>query len=134
MAIHNEIGHIGEQIASDYLVEHGLAIVERNFRRAYGEIDIVARETTNLIVFVEVKTVSWETARRGDPAGVTHETHRPEDNVHPQKLKRLARTIESYMLYKRYTGNWRFDVLAVYVDQTIRKAHVRHLKDIVIGA
>jgi putative endonuclease len=134
MAIHNEIGRIGEQIAADYLIEHGYTVIEQNFRRPYGEIDIVARETQDLLVFVEVKSVSWETSRRGDPATVTHETHRPEDNVHPQKLKRLSRTIESYMLTKRYTGNWRFDVMAVYIDQTTRRAHVRHLKDIVIGS
>jgi len=134
MAIHNQIGQIGEQIASEYLIERGWVILDRNFRRPYGEIDIVARETPDLLVFVEVKSVSWETGRRGDPTRVTHETHRPEDNVHPQKLKRLARTIESYMLTRRYTGNWRFDVMAVYIDQAICKAHVRHIKDIVIGS
>ena len=43
MAKHNELGVAGEDVASDYLKSLGWQVVTRNFRRPYGEIDIVAR-------------------------------------------------------------------------------------------
>jgi putative endonuclease len=123
MARHNEIGADGEEVAANYLISLGWKIVTRNFRRPYGEIDIVARETGGKLVFVEVKTVSYET-----------DTHRPEDNVHPQKLKRLSRTIETYLLTKHEEGDWRFDVLAVYLNPATKQAKIRHLEDVIIGS
>ena len=127
----------GEVVAADYLRGLGWTIVTRNFRRPYGEIDIVARETNGKLVFVEVKTVSWETSKHqsrgvGVPYGT--DVHRPEDNVHPQKLKRLSRTIEAYLLTKHYDDDWRFDVIAVYLDPKTKAAKIRHLEDVSIGA
>lgn len=122
MARHNELGADGEQVAADYLSDLGWTIVTRNFRRPYGEIDIVARETGGRLVFVEVKSVSY-----GTP-------YRAEENVHPQKLKRLSRTIQTYLLTKHEEGDWRFDVVVVELDQVSRKAKVRHLEDIIIGS
>jgi putative endonuclease len=133
MAKHNELGAIGEKIAAEYLVEHGMEIIDRNYTRTWGEIDIVARETEGLLVFVEVKSVSYETGK-GGRGGVPYETRRPEENIHPQKLRRLSRTIETYLMSKRYEGEWRFDVMAVFVDQSKRTAYVRHTKDVIIGA
>ncbi len=133
MAQHNEIGTIGEDIAEEYLRRLGYEIVTRNFRRPYGEIDIVARERGGLLVFVEVKTVSWETG--GPDPLVSYETgYRPEENVHPQKLRRLARTIEAYLMGIKYKGEWRFDVMAVFVDPKTKTSKIRHTKDIVIGS
>jgi putative endonuclease len=133
MALHNDIGRIGEDIAEENLRELGFEILYRNFRRPYGEIDIVARESSGFLVFVEVKTVSWETGA-ANPL-VSYETgYRPEDNVHPQKLKRLSRIIEAYLMSTRYLGEWRFDVMAVFVDPKTKIAKIRHTKDIVIGS
>ncbi len=50
-----QTGARGEQLATDYLVHHGYRILERNFRTARGELDIVAFDGAR-IVFVEVKT------------------------------------------------------------------------------
>ena len=133
MAKHNELGVLGESIAAGYLVEKGMRVVERNFRRPYGEIDIIARATDGLLVFVEVKSVSYEISR-GDPSRVSYETYRPEENIHPQKLRRLSRTIEAYLLSKRYDGDWRFDVVAVFIDPKSREARIRHTEDVIIGA
>ena len=57
MATKDDLGRRGEDLASDYLRESGLTIVERNWRCAQGEIDIVAR-TGEELAFVEVKTRS----------------------------------------------------------------------------
>lgn len=132
MAQHNEVGRIGEEIAKRFLKKKGLAIVERNYRKPYGEIDIVARENGTLC-FVEVKTVSYETGAPNDPV-VSRETgYRPEENVHPQKLKRLARVIQAYLFsHGTESEKWRFDVIAVYLDQKTRRAKVKWLKDIII--
>ena len=52
-----QLGRIGENLASEYLEKQGYLILERNFACRQGEIDIIAREKDE-IVFVEVKTRS----------------------------------------------------------------------------
>lgn len=47
-------GADNEQRATEYLIDNGYSILERNFRNKTGEIDIIA-QNDNLIVFVEVK-------------------------------------------------------------------------------
>jgi putative endonuclease len=52
-----ERGRWGETLATQALESHGYEIIQRNWRAATGEIDIVARED-DMWVFVEVKTRS----------------------------------------------------------------------------
>ena len=138
MAKHNEVGVIGEQIAEDFLKGKGHKIVTRNFRKPYGEIDIVSREKSGKWHFIEVKTVSRETnhkvvSHETGSKSVSHETYRPEENVHPQKMKRLMRVIESYILSNNVEDEWQFDVIAVYLDQKNKTAQVNYLEDLVLG-
>lgn len=114
MAIHNQIGKIGEDIASVWLKSKGFIILERNFRKKWGEIDIVARGNNKTLRFIEVKTVSYET-RGMLKHSISHETWRPEDNVHTNKALRLGRTIESWIWEHNYSGAWQIDVLSVKV-------------------
>jgi putative endonuclease len=51
------LGRRGEELAAEYLTATGLRIVERNWRCAQGEIDLVAQDGDET-VFVEVKTRS----------------------------------------------------------------------------
>jgi putative endonuclease len=131
MARHNEIGQIGEDIAEKFLRGKGFEIVERNYRKPYGEIDIVARlpgqgERGGKLHFVEVKTVS-------------HGTYRPEEHLHPWKLKRLSRVFQVYLVShppdRRAGGtpDWQFDVLCVYLNQDKKTARVKEIPNIVIG-
>ena len=53
------LGAAAEQIAADYLRAQGLEILELNFRRRLGELDIVAREG-DVLVIVEVRTRSGD--------------------------------------------------------------------------
>ncbi|PJJ71774.1 putative endonuclease [Diaminobutyricimonas aerilata] len=55
MAAKDELGRRGEELATRYLAGAGLEILDRNWRCAQGEVDIVARDGDEL-VFVEVKT------------------------------------------------------------------------------
>ncbi|PIW74862.1 MAG: YraN family protein, partial [Candidatus Portnoybacteria bacterium CG_4_8_14_3_um_filter_44_15] len=49
-------GDLGEGIAAKYLENNGYKIIERNYRKNWGEIDIVARKD-DCLIFVEVKTM-----------------------------------------------------------------------------
>jgi len=53
--------------------------------------------------------------------------------MHPWKLKRLARTIQTYLIHSRI-GNrkWQFDLLIVYLDLEERKARVRKIENIIL--
>ena len=57
MAAKDTLGRRGEQLAASYLEGRGYEVVDRNWRCPQGEIDIIARDSDEL-VFVEVKTRS----------------------------------------------------------------------------
>lgn len=123
------VGELGEGIACRFLVKRGHKVRDRNYRKKWGEIDIIS-EKDNIIHFIEVKSVSRETL----PSNVNHETdeYRPEDNVHPWKLKRIHRTIQTYLLDKRVSGEteWQIDIIAVFLNTKTRKAKVRVTENI----
>lgn len=124
-----KVGEIGENIACRFLVKHNFDIIERNYWKKWGEIDIIAKKD-GILRFIEVKTVSCENLNN-----VSHETnaHRPEDNIHPWKLKRLSRTIQTYLLEKKNDNvEWQFDAIAIYLDIVSKKAKVDFLEDIII--
>ena len=54
MANKTELGAWGEAIAAEALQSRGFAVIERNYRSRYGEIDIIAR-SDDYLVFAEVK-------------------------------------------------------------------------------
>ena len=116
-----EAGRIGEQIASDFLLGKGFKIIERNYRKPWGEIDIVA-EKAGIVRFVEVKTLS----RNVLPAvSRENDDYRPEEQVHPWKLKKIARTAETYMNSKKDEREYQIDVVGVFLDMKSRKARCR---------
>ena len=55
MAKHNELGKLGEELATQFLTEKGYEILEKNWRNKHKEIDIVAKDGNELVI-VEVKT------------------------------------------------------------------------------
>lgn len=75
-----QIGNIGEEAAADYLCKEGYVILERNYRRSIGEIDIIANNKETL-VFVEVKTRS--NTRYGFPAEAVH-YHKRQKSFKPR--------------------------------------------------
>lgn len=133
MARHNQIGQIGEYIASKFLERKGLKILTKNYRKPYGEIDIVSRERSGKYRFIEVKTVSRETGSF-DSFSALKGSHRPEENVHPMKVRRLMHVIEAYIVSHEIDADWQFDVVAVYLDEKKKIAKVRHLENVVLGS
>ena len=135
-----QIGDLGESLACRFLENKGYKIVERNYLKPYGEIDIIAKKGKET-VFIEVKSVTrpyrrgTSQAGTGNEADVTHETdsYRPEDNLHLWKLKRLTRAINSYLLENKIEeGDWRFDVVIVYLSPKTKKAEIKHIEGIVL--
>lgn len=85
MANHNDnVGQAGEEMATRFLRDKGLAIVERRVRLRRGEIDIVARDGGEW-VFVEVKT------RTSDVAG------HASDAMTRRKLAAFERAVVQYI-------------------------------------
>jgi len=86
-----KIGEIGENIASKFLVKRGFSILDRNYTKKWGELDIVA-EKEGKIYFVEVKSVNC-----GKNLS-SLQVYRPEENMHPRKLQRISRAIQTFIL------------------------------------
>ncbi len=125
-----KIGKLGEDIASKFLMKHGFTVLERNYTKKWGEIDIVAKKD-NKYYFVEVKSVSCVTLPNFKDENPF--IKKPEENMHPWKLKRLSRTIQTYLIHQRL-GNieWQFDLLLVYIDTENRLARVRTIDNIIL--
>ncbi|TSC89823.1 MAG: endonuclease [Parcubacteria group bacterium Gr01-1014_3] len=73
-------GNLGEDLACRYLINNGYKILDRNFRKPCGEIDIIAKDNDATIVFVEVKAL-----RRASSLS-------PEDNMSSSKIAKINRT------------------------------------------
>lgn len=130
-----KIGPLGEDIASEYLENKGFSVVQCNYRKKCGEIDIIC-EKRGVLHFVEVKSVSCEISNKVS-ADVSRETDsfRPEDNIHPAKLKRIFRTIQIF-LAEKYTNNnpeWQVDAVTVKLDVGSRQAKVKFIENIVVN-
>ena len=94
-------GKIGEDIAIDFLKKKGYKIIERNYKCVFGEVDIVALDSGN-IVFVEVKS------RRSEYFGD------PTDAVDLNKQKKISKIALNYLKEKRLDNHdARFDVIAI---------------------
>ncbi len=129
-------GKIGENIAVRFLVKHGFLILDRNYTKNWGEIDIVA-EKSDKLYFIEVKSVSRETLNAFIPKSYDNSDeryeHRPEDNMHPWKLKRLSRIIQTYLLSKNLNEKeWQVDLLVVYLCKKEKKAKIKVVSDIIL--
>lgn len=115
MDLRQSVGRRGEEEAARFLAKRGFAILDRNVRSRFGEIDLVARDGKTL-VFVEVKTLR---EGAGDP---------PEAAVTGTKRRQLGRLAQQYLKWKRFGEvPCRFDVVAVTLDARDRVKTLRHL-------
>ena len=114
-------GRVGEQVAVIFLERKGFKVLEKNYRKPWGEIDIIA-EKDGIIRFVEVKALSRETSPDNSRE---NNGYRPEEQVHPAKLRKIARTAELYMNYRQDSRDFQIDVVGVFLDVKTRKAICR---------
>jgi putative endonuclease len=111
------LGRQGEQLAAEYLEKAGFRILDRNYRCAGGEIDIVAADRRDLVA-CEVKTRS----------GVRYGT--PVEAVTGEKLRRLRRLAVHWVLVHGVT----FDGLRVDIVGVLRSPSgdftIEHLRGV----
>ncbi len=117
--VRRKTGDLGERLAAIFLERKGFTILDRNYLKPWGEIDIVALRK-GVIHFVEVKTISRESM---PPEGSREMVHRPEEELTALKLRKVARTASLYMEGKRDTREYQIDAVTVILDRERRKAH-----------
>lgn len=104
-------GKAAEALAANYLRDQGVTIVAENFATAYGEIDLIGRET-NTLVFIEVKFRSKP--YYGSAA----------EQVTTAKQARIVQTANIYLQQQRLADKitCRFDVVAIYPEVGVSKS------------
>jgi putative endonuclease len=111
------IGRLGETFAAEYLARQGYEILEKNYRKPFGEIDIVARER-GILVFIEVKT------RHSSVYGT------PVEAVDARKQRQLSRIAQDYLLNGQLSdATARFDVIGVTLDAHNRPTQIELIKN-----
>ena len=99
-----EIGDFGEEITSNYLEKNGYRILDRNYSKPFGEIDIIAIKGY-VISFVEVKT------RKSDDFAYAAEA------VDFYKQERIKRASQAFLMERKLTDFFiSFDISEVYLD------------------
>jgi len=95
------LGKEGERIAEQYLKRKGYKVVERNYRCAAGEVDLIVLDR-RVIVFVEVKT------RSGHGFGT------PLEAVQPRKQRKMMQAAQFFLSQKKlHQRDARFDVVGI---------------------
>ncbi|MCR4325215.1 MAG: YraN family protein [Patescibacteria group bacterium] len=119
-----KVGNLGEDIACRFLKGRGFVVLERNYSKKWGEIDIIA-EREGRVHFVEVKSVTREP--RGRDGDISRERdYVPEELVDLRKLRKLARTAMLYMENMKDEREYQIDVVGVILDNRTRTAKCRY--------
>jgi putative endonuclease len=109
-----EKGSFGEKLAAKELIKKGYEIVDFNFCRRGGEIDIIAKKD-DIYVFVEVKL------RKSLSSGA------PCEAVDTVKQKRIIETAQKYIAEKNILDfSFRFDVIEIL---QLDKIYMRHIEN-----
>ena len=120
MTYKSQLGNFGEDLACKYLVDKGYKIIDRNFRKPWGEIDIIAKAPDKTLVFVEVKTME------------ENPNIQPEEQLTKSKLQKLKRTASlcaghRQELIKDEKG-WRIDLIALTIKE--KGCDIKHYENI----
>lgn len=114
------LGKIGEDFACEYLLRHHYTIIERNFQKRYGELDIIAIKGKT-VIFVEVKT------RTGRYFGL------PEESVTPRKLREVIQTAAYYkLLHPELPESLQIDVIAIELETDETMKAFRHIENVTL--
>jgi putative endonuclease len=116
------IGALAEQTAVDYLQSKGYRVIGRNYRKPWGEIDIIA-QFGSTTVFAEVK------ANTRDVVGFE-----PELRANGNKLHKVVRTAQLYLQHQfpDQEKEWQIDIISVTFNIPTRTAKIRHFKNVTV--
>jgi len=116
--VKKQIGSYGEQYSAHYLQGNGFHIIDINSTSRWGEIDIIA-EKHGTIHFVEVKT------RKSTKQG------KPVEAVTYQKLKKLTRAIEFYILSHNLSNKkFQIDVIGIVLTQDNKVIEIKYYPNV----
>lgn len=123
-------GDLGEKIAQKYLKERGYAIIETNYLKNWGELDIVAIKS-GVIHCIEVKTLKF------DSKADLNESHkgntwRPEEQVHKRKMHQIEKALNTWLSENNWKGEYQIDVIGVKMVLEQKYAVVNHLERVFI--
>ena len=105
-------GQAAESIALEYLQQHSLKLLRKNFHSRFGEIDLIMQDNDTLI-FVEVRQRS---------SGISDAIA----SICPSKQRKLVKAAQYYLLNIGYEVACRFD--AVVMD---KEHNIEWLKNII---
>ena len=107
MTQRSELGQLGENLACRHLKKKGYKIIERNYWKPWGELDIVAVSPEKILVLIEVKTV------KGPQPMIT-----AENQITHAKSIKFRRAAELYANGSKLLNDkgWRIDLVAVTMD------------------
>jgi len=115
--LRHRLGRLGEDHAAAHLERRGLAIVARNHRTRFGELDLIAYGDGTL-VFAEVKT---RRTGSGTPWDALDERKR-------RQVRRMARAWLAETEDRPRAARLRFDAIGVVIDPAGRLAGLEHLE------
>lgn len=140
-----KIGSFGENIVCGYLSDKGYTILGRNYTTPFGEIDIIAKSSDRMLVFVEVKTMSFssesgKSVRQSYPqslfsclfkkrATMSAYPYNPEMRLDKRKIWKLIRLARWYMNNNFPCDEFRIDGVCVDLLGDDR-FNIRHYKNI----
>lgn len=111
------LGRWGERRSEKFLIKKGFHILGRNFSCKTGEIDLIAVDSDQTIVFVEIKTRADETFAEAESA------------ITSAKKRRLARAARYFLASNNIQDRpYRFDVIAIILGNGKRE-QIRHYQN-----
>lgn len=132
MKNHNyiEFGSFAEGLAEKFLKDRGYKIISKNYRKPWGEVDIIAEKPAfakssagreGIIIFVEVKA-SDSPAPKG---------FEPEKRVNNDKILRIKRAAQTYIQQNNLDDrSWQIDIIAIELDKDRGTAKITHFKNV----
>jgi putative endonuclease len=117
---HNQrIGKWGEDLAAQYLEEKGYAVLFKNWKTPYGELDLIVQKDGTISI-VEVKTRT-----RSDYGW-------PEESITPSKQEHLINAsqffFDEHREYSEYA--WQIDVVAILLGKNPDQSHqIKHYEN-----
>lgn len=138
-----KVGNIGENLACEYLVKNGYKVLGRNIRSKWGEIDILAKDKRQTLVFVEVKTMTMPqglgvvAGQSGSgtegPVLSRAEGLAPEDHLTASKLTKMKKAAESFATkngeFVDERRGWRIDLVAIELSAD-GEPKIRHYENL----
>ncbi len=112
------VGHLGEDLACNYLTIKGYQILERNYHLGRLELDIVAAKNGQIFL-LEIKTRSYR------------QLVSSEALISKAQMANLKKAANRYAALNRINFNLiHFDLILVVINHQKNSARLKHYRDI----